>query len=63
MSQSILLIASVENEDVEVAMLGRLDDALLSVFLRNLGLQLVFEDVNASALQKMISALDLESGG
>jgi hypothetical protein len=53
----------VENEDVEVAMLGRLDDALLSVFLRNLGLQLVFEDVNASALQKMISALDLESGG
>ena len=43
-------------------MLDRLDDPLPRIFPRNLGLQLVSEDVNVSALQNMISTLDLENG-
>ena len=53
----------VKLEDVEVAALDRLDDLLLRIFPTNLGLQSVLEDVNVSALQDIISSLDLESGG
>lgn len=48
---------------MEAATLDRLDDSLPRIFPRNLCLQLVSKDVNVSALQNMMSALDLESGG
>ena len=47
---------------MEVATLDRLDNSLLRIFPRNLGLQLVLEDVNVSALQNTMSALYLKSG-
>jgi hypothetical protein len=58
-----LEFACVKLEDLEVATLARLDDLLLKIFSRNLGLQSVLEDVNMSALQDIMSSLDLESGG
>ena len=58
-----LEFACVKLEDLEVAALDRLDDLLLRIFPTNLGLQSVLEDVNVSALQDIISSLDLESGG
>jgi hypothetical protein len=71
------LIASVENEDdseplefarvklndLELETVDRLDDLLPRIFPTNLGLQPVLEDVNMSALQNIMSSLDLEIGG
>jgi hypothetical protein len=45
-----LEFARVKLEDLEVATLDRLDDLFPRIFPKNLGLQLVLEDVNVSAL-------------
>jgi hypothetical protein len=61
-SEPLAFVAYVKLEDLEVATLDRLDNLPVKIFPRNLGLQSDLEDVNVSALQDIMSSLDLEGG-